>query len=349
MNPADDVSTRSPVIPLPTRPSGTSLVRQAAKAAFHYGGGVPLYRFLNRSRPRILNAHRYTQEFRPELDRRCAYLRRHYNLVSMDQVGRWIRQGVPLPAHPVAHTVDDGYRDFYLHAYPVYAAYNIPVTVFLVSEFMDGRHWMWWDKVTYLFKRTSRLSVVVPLPSGEPLAFTLTTDVHRKSAAKDCIDALTRFPHPRVLEVVGELPAILDVELPAAPPEEYAPLSWDEVREMTAHGISFGAHTMTHALLPDIEDPAALQQELEGSKRRIEEETGTAVEHFAYPNGDHSMETRAAVRAAGFLTGSTMDPGTNDAGTDPYALHRLNAGARAPEWWFLERAAGFWPSGLSAH
>lgn len=349
MNPAGDPSARSPVIPLTARPSGTRLVRQAAKAAFHYGGGVPLYRFLNRSRPRILNAHRYTPGFRQTLAKRCAYLRRNYNLVSMDQVAQWVRNGVPLPTHPVAHTVDDGYRDFYLHAYPVYAAYGIPVTVFLVSEFIEGRYWMWWDKVTYQFERTPCSAVVVPLPSGPPLSFTLTTEVHRKSAAKDCIDALTRFPHPRVLDVVHGLPEVLGVELPAMPPAEYAPLTWDEVREMRAHGITFGAHTMTHALLPDIEEPATLRRELEGAKRRIEEETGAAVEHFAYPNGDHNKDTRDAVRAAGFLTGSTMDPGTNDAGTDPYALHRLNAGARAPEWWFLERAAGFWPSGLSAH
>lgn len=349
MNPAGDSSARSPVIPLPTRPSGKRIVRQAAKAAFHYGGGVPLYRFLNRSRLRILNAHRYTPEFRQKLDARCAYLRKHYNVVSIDQVGAWLWKGVPLPPHSIAHTVDDGYRDFYLHAYPVYAAYGIPVTVFLVSEFIDGRHWMWWDKVTYLFKRTSRSAVVVPLPSGQPLSFTLTSDVHRGSAAKDCINALTRFPHPRVLDVVSGLPDILGVRLPAAPPEEYAPLSWDEVREMRAHGITFGAHTMTHALLPDIEEPATLRRELEGSKRRIEEETGAAVEHFAYPNGDHSQDTRDAVRAAGYRTASTTDPGTNDAGTDPFALHRLNAGSRAPERWFLERAAGFWPSGLSGH
>lgn len=349
MNPAGDSSARSPVIPLPTRPSGTRIVRQAAKAAFHYGGGVPLYRFLNRSRLRILNAHRYTPEFRQRLDTRCAYLRKQYNVVSIDQVGAWLWKGVPLPPHPVAHTVDDGYRDFYLHAYPVYAAFGIPVTVFLVTEFIDGRHWMWWDKITYLFKRTSRSAVVVPLPSGQPLSFTLTSDVHRGSAAKDCINALTRLPHPQVLDVVSGLPDILGVQLPAAPPEEYAPLSWDEVREMRAHGITFGAHTMTHALLPDIEEPATLRRELEGSKRRIEEETGAAVEHFAYPNGDHSQDTRDAVRAAGFRTASTTDPGTNDAGTDPFALHRLNAGSRAPEWWFMERAAGFWPSGLSGH
>jgi peptidoglycan/xylan/chitin deacetylase (PgdA/CDA1 family) len=348
MNPGES-SARSPVVPLPTRPSGKRIVRQAAKVAFHYGGGVPLYRFLNRSRLRILNAHRYTADFRPTLDARCAYLRKHYNVVSMDHVRRLLWDGVPLPAHPVAHTVDDGYRDFYLHAYPVYAAYRIPVTVFLVSEFLDGRTWMWWDKVTYLFKRTSRSAVAVPLPSGQPLSLTLSTPVHRESAAKECINALTRFPHPRVLDVVSRLPEILGVSLPAAPPDEYAPLSWDEVREMRAHGITFGAHTMTHALLPDVEDPAVLRWELEASKRRIEEETGAAVDHFAYPNGDHSPDTRAAVRAAGFRTASTTDPGTNDAGTDPFALHRLNAGSRAPEWWFLERAAGFWPAGLSGH
>lgn len=349
MYPAGESSTRSPVTGPQARPARRNIVRQAAKAAFHYGGGVPLYRFLNRGRLRILNAHRYTPEFRPQLEARCAYLRKHYNVVSMDEVSAWLWNGTPLPPHAVAHTVDDGYRDFYEHAYPVYSAYGIPVTVFLVSEFLDGRCWMWWDKVTYLFRRTPRSAVVVDLPSGQALSFTLATDVQRKSAATECINALTSFPHPRVLDVVEELPGVLCTELPLAPPEEYAPLGWDEVREMMAGGITFGAHTMTHALLPDIEEPAVLRVELVGCKRRLEEATGVEVQHFAYPNGDHSAATREAVRAAGFRTASTMDPGTNRAGMDPFALHRLNAGARAPEWWFLERAAGFWPAGLSAH
>ena len=65
-------------------------------------------------------------------------------------------------------------------------------------------------------------------------------------------------------------------------------------------------------------------------------------------------ERQAAVladlsRLFGDAAASPTDFAFHDWGTDPFALHRLNAGSRAPEWWFLERAAGFWPAGLSGH
>lgn len=328
--------------------SGRTLVRRAAKVAFHCAGGIPLYRHLNRDRPRILYAHRFTETFRPRLEQRCAYLRKHYNVVSMDQVSAWLWAGTPLPPHAVAQTVDDGYRDFYLHAYPVFASYGIPVTVFLVSRFIDRRHWMWWDQVTYLFGRTPHSRVEVNLPSGEVLRYTPSSLEQRQAAAAHLISALTRFPHPSALDTVAALPDRLGVELPVEPPPEYAPLSWDEVRQMMGHGMSFGAHTMTHALLPDLRDPHSLHAELEGSKRRLEKEMGMEVAHFAYPNGDYDEATRAAVQRVGFKTASTTDPGINDAGHDPFLLRRLSAGTGAAERSFRERAAGFWPSLPSA-
>ena len=326
------------------RLSGSRIVRQAGKVAFHYGGGVQLYRYLNRDRLRILTSHRFSGECRPRLEARCAHLRRHYNVVSMDQVSAWLWHGTPLPPNAVALTVDDGYRDFYVHAFPVFAEYGLPVTVFLVSRFIDGRHWMWWDKVTYLFARTPRADVTVELPSGEAPSFVLGSVAQRERAAADLIVALTRFPDRPALEVVARLPGVLRADLPDQAPPEYAPLTWTQVREMMPRGISFGAHTMTHALLPSIEQPEMLRAELEGSKRRLEEEMNVEVAHFAYPNGDHNLKTREAVRAAGFRTAATTNRGTIGPGADPFALPRLGGGVASSEWSFIEQAAGFRPS-----
>jgi peptidoglycan/xylan/chitin deacetylase (PgdA/CDA1 family) len=330
----------------PPRPR---FLRQVAKVAFHYGGGIPLLRYLNRDRVRILTAHRFTSQCRPQLEARCGHLRKYYNVIGMEQIGAWLAGGTPLPPNPVVQTVDDGYRDFYLHAYPIFAKYRVPVMVHLVSGFIDRVHWMWWDKVTDLFARTSRSDVIVELPSGQTRRFHAGVVGWREKAAADLIDALTRFPYPRILECVAGLPYALSVELPDRPPPHFAPLTWDEAREMMARGICFGAHTMTHALLPDLESAALIQAEVDGSKRRLEAELGVEIAHFAYPNGDHDRRSREAVRAAGFRTAVTTVQATVAAEADPFALPRLSAGEQCPDWTFEERAAGFCPPRLSGH
>jgi peptidoglycan/xylan/chitin deacetylase (PgdA/CDA1 family) len=59
-------------------------------------------------------------------------------------------------------------------------------------------------------------------------------------------------------------------------------LTWNEVRELHAAGISFGSHTVTH---PDLRSlgPEQIEYELGRSKEIIEQRLGAPVESFAYP------------------------------------------------------------------
>lgn len=60
-------------------------------------------------------------------------------------------------------------------------------------------------------------------------------------------------------------------------------LTWNEVRELHAHGIRFGSHTVTH---PDLRSlgPDQIEYELGCSRENIEQEIGAAVQEFCYPH-----------------------------------------------------------------
>jgi peptidoglycan/xylan/chitin deacetylase (PgdA/CDA1 family) len=59
-------------------------------------------------------------------------------------------------------------------------------------------------------------------------------------------------------------------------------LTWREIRELYAQGISFGSHSVTHADLRSL-GPEQIDYELGYSKETIEQEIGAAVESFSYP------------------------------------------------------------------
>ena len=59
-------------------------------------------------------------------------------------------------------------------------------------------------------------------------------------------------------------------------------LTWREIRELHAQGISFGSHSVTHADLRSL-GPEQIDYELGYSKETIEQEIGAAVESFSYP------------------------------------------------------------------
>src|SRR5271165_4576293 len=59
-------------------------------------------------------------------------------------------------------------------------------------------------------------------------------------------------------------------------------LTWDEVRELRAHGIRFGSHTATHPKLHEMASPQ-IESELSLSKQSLKHELGEEIESFAYP------------------------------------------------------------------
>lgn len=82
-------------------------------------------------------------------------------------------------------------------------------------------------------------------------------------------------------------------------------LSKEEI-QLLARRHEVGAHTLTHPSLPAI-TPAALREELAGSKKWLEQITGKECSLFAYPFGHCNQRVRDAVKAAGFRGARTTE------------------------------------------
>jgi peptidoglycan/xylan/chitin deacetylase (PgdA/CDA1 family) len=98
-------------------------------------------------------------------------------------------------------------------------------------------------------------------------------------------------------------------------------LSWQQVREMSDGGISFGSHTLTHPFLTRIPLKQA-RKEIHRSKDIIEQQTGRPVTTFSYPTGDFDSDIKGIVEEAGHSAAVSTIPGYNSAQDDLYALKR---------------------------
>ena len=102
-----------------------------------------------------------------------------------------------------------------------------------------------------------------------------------------------------------------------------APASWAGLADALATGlVTIGSHTHTHALL-DRANPTDVVQELDRSRKLIEDRLGVAADHFAYPRAlPGSPAAEAAVRErfrSAALAGTRANP---YGATDPYRLTR---------------------------
>ena len=258
------------------------------------------------------------------LREQCNHIKRYYRPVSMNSIADWLHRGKALPENAVAVTVDDGYRDF-LHAHPVFREFEIPVMVYLVSDFLDGQVWLWWNQIEYAFQHTALRSGDLKLPL-DGIAVNLATAEGRFQTARSVAEALTTVNNSRRLEVLALIPKLLQVEVPAQPPSHLAPLTWNEVRELAKEEVDFGCHTKTHPILSSLENSNAQRDEINSSKLRLEQELSTRVDHFCYPNGsasDFDNDTLDIIESLGLRTAVTTEPGMNSKRSQPFLLRRL--------------------------
>jgi len=76
-------------------------------------------------------------------------------------------------------------------------------------------------------------------------------------------------------------------------------LTWEQIREMQAGGVTIGHHTVSHLHMPVATAPR-LEKEIAGAHARFEKELGRQPELFAYPYGEASLDIEAIIRGAGF-------------------------------------------------
>jgi peptidoglycan/xylan/chitin deacetylase (PgdA/CDA1 family) len=110
---------------------------------------------------------------------------------------------------------------------------------------------------------------------------------------------------------------------------ELRPLSWTEVRELRAAGMSVGSHTWSHSNLARL-SPAGAEHDLRRSREVLEERLGEPVRTVAYPWGKLGRhvtdETFVAARRAGFELGGISLPRAVRESDDPLRVPRLGVG-----------------------
>jgi peptidoglycan/xylan/chitin deacetylase (PgdA/CDA1 family) len=257
--------------------------------------------------------------------RQMEYLARHFSVCALEDVTD-VERRERIPENAVVITLDDGYRDNYRNAFPILRELSLPATIFLATGSIGSGKILWHDRVFRAFGRTTESSL--PEFGPERTTYPLGSRQERRASRDRVLRFLKTLDGEARLGWIDQLVEKLEVQDPCT--DRDLMLDWDEVRKMHQAGISFGSHTVTHAILSAL-GPGRARQELVDSKRTIERELGAPVRCFAYPNGkagDFNEETKAILREAGYSCALTTIFGTNpcggpEAGQDPMELKRI--------------------------
>jgi len=239
---------------------------------------------------RILMLHRVTEErsrlaANRELEVTPAFLektildykQRGYRFVSMDEVFQILssKKRTNFRKHPfVAITLDDGYRDNYEVAYPVFKKYQVPFCVNITTDFLERKALLWWYALDDVGVSDAEFEKyrdrIFSLPQQEiPSAFKQWFPCWKGS-----------------FEEIADRMSLTK--------EQVVMLSDEEL-------CTIGVHTQSHARL-DALSKEEQEHEILSSQHILSQLTHHEMRHFAFPYGFYNPDTLDILKQNNFHT-----------------------------------------------
>ncbi len=254
------------------------------------------------------------------------FIKRWFNVVSLREALQLLANG-PLRRDYVVITFDDGYMNNYKFAFPILRKLGIPATIFLITGLVGTNHLPWYDECnTYLrfLVHADLLSILdkkhYSIASQLQKILKGRGDIEVK--VEQAVNFLKTVDHEVRQDILLFLRTYYRNEINNT---NFRIMTWDQVREMSSHGITFGSHTVTHPILTKLQTNQ-IEKELRISKDMIEQKLGIPCELFAFPNGEFDTQSTELLRMLGYRSACTQVYGSNRSHSDYFSLKRIGIG-----------------------
>jgi peptidoglycan/xylan/chitin deacetylase (PgdA/CDA1 family) len=234
-------------------------LRDSTRRALYRTGLLSLYHQLrNRQTLTVVAFHRVLKRHDPRwktalvpwtisddmFDACLAFLKRHYTVVTLDEVKASLKCTRPLPPRSLLITFDDGFADNSEYALPLLRKHGVSATVFISSDVIGRDRRPWTEDLLWAFsaglvhqRELAKLHALLGDGSSfDPEDPKLIWDIVRRGPA---------IEEARVEAALSSL----QIELHRIRQPRQM-LNAEEIVTLLAAGISIGAHGKSHVALP---------------------------------------------------------------------------------------------------
>jgi peptidoglycan/xylan/chitin deacetylase (PgdA/CDA1 family) len=299
-------------------PRWRRLLKDAIASAIWRAHANPLSAVLTPRGPRplVIGYHRVVEDIaaaaqtdmptmltsRAMFERHVDRIGRHFQFVSLDEIGDRIARNLPFTRPVAAITFDDGYLDVYENALPILKRKGIPAAVFVVTELVGRSCWQVHDKLYHLMAKAyarwdDPWQGLTQLLAGVDMSAMAIPGMRAASrnpygVVTAMLPSLSQMHVGRVMEMLTEQVGNGSADVPRT-------VNWSMVDTMRHDGFTIGSHTKTHVWLANESDDKGFD-EIAGSKEELERRMGEPVHHFAYPGGQFTPRIVDMVARAGY-------------------------------------------------
>ncbi len=233
------------------------------------------------------------------------YLRHDIDIISLDEIEHYLNSRNKKQF--VCFTFDDGFRDNFTEALPVFESYKAPFAVYVTTGFPDYTIIIWW----YLLEKILLENDNIEINWGkEQYKFKAGTAGEKEDVFTKIRRIIINTPYEEQADYLQhafskytQRPHEMTMELA---------MSWDELKALSVSKlVTIGAHTMSHPALNQLTREEIVNETL-GSKEKLEKLINKEIKHFSYPFGsvrEVGKREMEIVKDLGFMSATTTRAG----------------------------------------
>lgn len=263
------------------------------------------------------------------------YILRNYTITSLEDYIKFLNGNENIPNNICILTFDDGFKDHYHNVFPILKKKKLPASFFPLTQPLTE------FIVPAVHKTHFLLAKIGPKIFGEEFNKILKTEFPELSKTYYIDNKIKKEKKYRWDNTITANLKWTISAMPSKPKikilnqiftnhfeneKEFCKelfMNFDEIKEMIEEGMSFGSHSHSHPMLPQLTREEQIK-EIRDSKKLLEKKLKQKIKLFSYPYGGFNKATIDILKEE-CICGLTVEPGINKGNNiNPFTLKRLD-------------------------
>ena len=198
-----------------------------------------------------------------------------YSFISLDELYEILQQQRKVKKC-IVFTLDDGYKDNYEIAYPIFKNYNVPFTIYITTSFPNKNAILWWYILEDLIINNNALIV------GDE-KYVCKSYKEKNKVFLKIREKILRLDQKNLLNELNNL--FKNYKVDWFSKNEELCMSWEDIITLSIDNLcTIAGHTKNHYAFSRLDKDEIIKEIIEAN-REIEVKIGKKITHFAYPFG----------------------------------------------------------------
>ncbi|RAP31777.1 hypothetical protein DID76_02350 [Candidatus Marinamargulisbacteria bacterium SCGC AG-414-C22] len=255
-------------------------------------------------------------EFKSQL----IYLKKHYDVVSLEKFIECYNKNILFSKNNkpiVTLTFDDGWKDNYDTVFPLIKEFNIPITIFLNTLYIENQEPFWFIELCSLLKEIAKNNNEIEVNNQK----IYLDKKHFEASFLSYWKILSTLPEkkrtPYLETLKNQCPNIKHPRIV---------LNWDEIHEMEKSDlVRFAPHTHTHTIISELND-IDFAIEIKENWNILKQKLISPLPFFCYPNGEIRKNNNSLFEKLELKTAFTTHEDITTHNNHKFYLPRIKVG-----------------------